>query len=528
MDKTSIKKDCNKDDFQNEKLIDDSIQNNSNQAINKFSNTKDYENNETTIITESENKNEKEKESLWDVLKTIMSLAFPTVLFCIGTILESTICLVFVNNTNNKNSQAMKDALGISFFIFNVSMFSIIIGLISGFEILGSSAFGAKKYKLVGVYLWRARIVAFVFSCLLLFILYYCFVPVLNFLKFSDEIIYYAQRFINIFVIVILAEVFFRSNYVYLNIADKSYVNTIIVCINLALHFLWCYLFIIVLDMDTLGAGISMLISQTLNAVISSLYISIYKPIPDSVFWINKKCFKDLWSYMKITLPSTFLICAEWWSFEILAIFALNLSREAYDDHVVVYNIYTVYCEFMVGVTTSLTIMCSSAIGDKDHIKARRYFKINFLFSLIMQIIMALILFLLANIVIPLFANDQIQTDRIKNNIHLLSIICIIDLCQFCSNSFAKSCGKLYVTFTICFISLYIIQPSLTFIFAFKLKLGLIGIWLACGASLIVLLISYNVYILTFDYNEIVLEMEKKINQDNEIFNKIFEKEFID
>lgn len=43
----------------------------------------------------------------------------------------------------------------------------------------------------------------------------------------------------------------------------------------------------------------------------------------------DRTVFKNWGEYLKISLPSTVMLCAEWWAYELLMVFAGNISVEA-------------------------------------------------------------------------------------------------------------------------------------------------------------------------------------------------------
>lgn len=485
-------------------------------------------------IDEEEINNKDKKDDLIEqtplmIIKEIISFSFPTIIFFLAVVLQSTICLIMINKRYSDNlveANAMKEGMGFAIFIFNLSMLSLIVGLISGFEILGSAAYGAKKYDLIGIYLWKARIVGYAIAIIVLAVLFFAFKPIMIAAGNTDLEIYYGQRFVYFFIFGILFEVLFRSNFIYINISQKSWINSIIVLINLIIFTGICYLMVFQLNLDTLGAGLSILIGQALNALLTTLYMWYYEPIPNTIFMINKKCFKDLWSYLRISLPSTLLMCAEWWSFEILAIFAI-LSK-CYEEHIVVYNVYSLLCTFIGGFATSTTVMCSNAMGEKNHLKARRLFKYNYLFVLSFQTFIGGLFAILNKHIVYLYTTDEEQIKSIQTTIYILSLLTVFDATQYVLNCFSKSCGKLWLTSSICILVLYGVQTLMAFIFSYVFNWGLEGIWLASIIALLILEISYFIIIYMIDYDDAVIQIAKNLDHDKKEIEHILEEEIIE
>jgi MATE family multidrug resistance protein len=102
--------------------------------------------------------------------------------------------------------------------------------------------------------------------------------------------------------------------------------------VTTVLHMGWGYLFIIYLDMGVLGAAIALNITFCLNFAVQEFYIrfidwSFFREYVTPLFqrstlnWIGTK------EFLKLAVPGTMMQCAEWWAFEVLAIFAGMLGK---------------------------------------------------------------------------------------------------------------------------------------------------------------------------------------------------------
>jgi len=452
--------------------------------------------------------------SLKSVIWQITKLCFPTALFVLGINLQITLSLIFIGQ--KYDDPDMRDAIGISVLFINILLISIVIGLNTGFELLGSNAHGKKDYRLLGIYMHRSKIVTFMICTVLAIIVFVFIGDVCDLMEMNDNYKKYTIRFARVFIFVYIPEVQFRVNSTYLNIVDLAFVNTIIVLGTFLFHILDCYIFINWLELDTLGAGLSILISQLLNAIISTLYIEYKKPIPESIFWINKQCFYSLWDYLKIALPSTVLLATEWWAFEFLSIFAIMLGQRSYDAHVILFNMFMALCGSVFGFTTASTILVSNALGQGNSKQAKRVFIITFIYGVSFQVILALGLFIFKNFFIGLYTDDKELIDKASKVVNIIGIMIIFDMSQFFLNSYCKSCTKLCVTTIICVVNFYCIQLSLAYVFSHVLEWDVFGIWFAILMNEIILIICYLIYVATFNYDEIVKAVQAKLQEDND------------
>lgn len=81
--------------------------------------------------------------------------------------------------------------------------------------------------------------------------------------------------------------------------------------------------------MGITGTSLSTFITYVTLFVIITVYASLQKDIKDSWFLPGKETFINIWPYIKLALPTTMMICLEWWAFEVLTLMAGFISIDA-------------------------------------------------------------------------------------------------------------------------------------------------------------------------------------------------------
>ena len=84
------------------------------------------------------------------------------------------------------------------------------------------------------------------------------------------------------------------------------------------LHIFWCWLFTVHYNWGVLGLGIATAITNIGMLLMIEIYSLCIPRIRESLFWPDKHTFKDWGEYCKLGIPASVMLCAEWWSFEIL------------------------------------------------------------------------------------------------------------------------------------------------------------------------------------------------------------------
>lgn len=454
--------------------------------------------------------------SIKEMVKKISSISIPTILFFICIYLQQVINLIFIGNEfEGEEKKKMIDAIGISNLYTNCFLLSLASGLVSGFETLGSNAYGAQKYKLLGTYFHRSQLISLLFVGISLVIHYFFAMDILSFFHFDSQLTDYIHDYLFIQMLYVLCDAQFSVNFRYLNIIGQSYINLASLGITLALHPLWCYLLINVFKMGVQGAAVALLISQFINAALGSLYILIKNPLPESLFFYNRDSFRGWCEYLKISIPATVLMCAEWWAFECLAVIAYWASPEDYTVHVLIANLQNIFYCIGMGFGASAAIVVGKYISEGNLVNVKKARIVNYLFALAWMLTFVTTVFIFRKQVLKMFGEDE---EILEVGTPILTLLCVGNLFDFSQSNFSGVCRglrKQFLASLLAILNLYIIQLGLAYLFALYLEMGVYGVWLGAVSSYAIMAFTYLFVMLCFDLNKIKLEIQAKIEHDN-------------
>lgn len=407
--------------------------------------------------------------------------------------------------------------MGISNIYINCSIISIINGLIFGLDILASNAYGARKYGLLGYYYHRAQLISYFILILLLIVHYFYAVKILKLLNIKKEILFYVEKYIYLSLIYCFLDIQFCLNFRYLNIIDKSHFNLTFLLITLILHPLWCYIFMIIFDLRIEGAALALILSQSINCLMGCIYIYIIKPLPESIFMFNKFSFKGWLNYLKISIPSTVLMCAEWWAFEILSIIAATLPQDDFTVHLFTLNISLNSFTVSIGFGICISIISAREFGKGDIQSSKNYLKTTYFCGISIALVVSLLIFFFKNVLFNLLVNEKNLAEKSYITLRYLSLTLIFDVTQHILSSFLKGIGKQWLATAISFLNFYGIQITLALIFTKVLDLGVSGIWLGLFIAAVFASLLYFLIYLRLDFNKVLILTQKRIEEDHMI-----------
>jgi putative MATE family efflux protein len=484
-------------------------------------------NNGKTIVSKYTGLVESEKEQVEDeaiklcfseTVTNIIKIGLPMTLFFLSLYLEQTISLSFIGKTYGNHD--MINAMGIVNLYIDCAYFSLVMGLLGGLDTLLSNALATGNYYLFGLYIHRSRLITYIISVGLVIFHYFYGLKVMSLFGIDKTTLEYCQQFFYPSLVYVLFMIQFNINYRVLSILDRSKVCVYLIVTTTVLHPLWCYLCINVWKFGITGAGFSLVITQVLNTVISSLYLHLHHPRRETYFCINADCFVGWIDYLKFTLPSAFMLFADSMAMELQAVFAIFMTKEDYALHIIVSNIANIFVTMTHGFGVAATVMIAEKIA-KNLIKESKAIAIySFILAEIVMSGIVIILILFRNSIIGLFIDDESLISKGGALVVVLALAEIFDITYGVLSCIYKGLGKQRQASVIAFVQFYVIQTVLTYILGIKLGFGVIGIWLSILTGNLLATLIYLFFLTRFNFEQINKETTERLEKDQKLILK--------
>jgi MATE family multidrug resistance protein len=495
-----------------------------NKIVDEIS-TKDIETDEedhTPNILNNSNTVQNSHEIITDIAfknfaKQSAAIALPSILFFLCYNFMGMLNLIFIGQKHNNDD--MIKGMGISNLYINCTLMAIVQGLLSGLDTLCSNAYSLKKYKLMGIYLNRARIIGYFATIILVTFHIFTVKHVLGLFRLNEEVIKYGSKYTYALLVYIFFDVHSMVNFRFLNVVRKSQINFYIFLFALLLHPVWNYIFIFYLDLDVIGAGISYALSRFIVFVLSSIYLHFYNPLPESYFFFTKACFTGLWDFTKFSFGAMLLFCAEWWSYEVQAFIAISIGEDDYAVHVILTQFSSLLFSIPIGFSFSTTILTGEYVAKSSNKVVRKVAYFSLLIGFVTMALVMLIFFLLRNYVFRIF----LDIDRlIQKGTPIVPILCmyqIFDVIQGVLSSVMRGLRKQFIATLLTLIQFYVIQTSMSYLLGKVLGLGVYGMWLGMSTGTFSAIVLYSITFLCTDLNKVRVETLEKLEKDNQVLN---------
>lgn len=396
----------------------------------------------------------------------------------------------------------------------NMVCFSIALGMNGALDTLISQAYGNKQYYLSGCFLNRGRIMQFIFFIIETIILLFT-KEILIGLGQEEATAGAAQQYIITLLPGLFAMTQFETVRRYLQAMDIFYVGMYIGIVTTVLHVLWSFIFVIQLEMGVTGASLSTCITYWLNLIIITVYISFKSDVvePSSWHFFNKDSFKGWSEYLTYGLPSAFMLCCEWWAFEVLALFAGLLSVNELAANVILFNIFMFLFMVPHGISNATCTLVGNSLGEGKPETSKKFVYTSLITITFLTLLLISAMVIFRNPVAYIYTQKEEVVELITHIIPLFSVMMFFDNFQGVARGSITAIGYQKYGSMIA-MNYWIFSIPFSYILTFHFDLRLQGIWLGTPVGSVVVSILFAVIIMRLDWNKVAEESKERLERD--------------
>lgn len=319
---------------------------------------------------------------------------------------------------------------------------SLLIGMASGLETLCGQAYGAKQYHMLGIYLQRAIFVLYMVSLPVAF-LWWNMGPVLLFLGQDPLICEMAGRYARWLLPVVFATATLQPLVKFLQTQSVVLPMALFSVATLCFHIPFCYLLVYKFGVGYRGAAIASGVSNWLNVLLLALYVKYSARCKRTWTSFSVEAFNDLPAFFKLAIPSTVMICLEYWSFEGLVILSGLLPNPQLETSTLSISLTTIALLYMVpfGISASVSTRVSNELGAGRPNAAKASVAIGVGMGLAEGTLMATGLYMGRNLWGWAFTSEMEVVDYVSRCMPFLATITIMDSVQGVVSGVARGCG---------------------------------------------------------------------------------------
>ncbi|XP_068641461.1 protein DETOXIFICATION 27-like [Aristolochia californica] len=360
--------------------------------------------------------------------------------------------------------------------IFGFSL-GLLLGMASALETLCGQAFGAKHYRMMGVYMQRSWIVLFCVGVLLLPI-YIFTTPILKLIGQPDDIAEQAGQ-VSIWLIPLhFAFVFHFPLQRFLQCQVKNHIIAYGSAASLVINVFLNWLFVQRFHMGLFAATLILNLSWWILVFVQFAYaVGGWCPLTWTGF--TMEAFSGLWEFVKLSAASGVMLCLENWYYRVLILLTGNLknAKVAVDALSICMTINGWEMMIPLGFFAGTGVRVANELG-AGHGKAAKFATIvSVCTSIVIGVLFWILIVGLHDKFALIFTNSPIVIDAVNKLSILLAFTILLNSVQPILSGVAVGSGWQAIVAYINVGSYYFIGVPLGIFLGWVFKLGVLGIW---------------------------------------------------
>jgi MATE family multidrug resistance protein len=413
---------------------------------------------------------------LFSKIALIARLSGPVMASCCLQMASGIILMYYAGRLSAKTKDvAIFAGVSMANMFANVSWFSLVVGMSSAVETLGSQNNGAKNYREVGIILQRSIVVL---SMLLLPVsLLWLFVgDIFAALGTDPDICLVMHRFLLVRLFSMPVDVISRSYAKYLiclglTKPDMCSQITAVTCTavfgGLAVHYF---------DLDYDGLAASSVLAVYVS-FLTLLGTSMWDPaVRRTIQPPSREAFTKLSEFVKLGLPGIAMLCAEWWAFEFLTIFASRISAEAVAYQTVMQQMSSFAYMAPLGLSAAASTVVGNSIGAGEIALAKELSRILVLCFFVLESFVSPTILFYGSDYVSLFSEDPTVLSMSRRSIPIIAAFTVADGLSAVLSGITRGAGRQHLGATGNVMAYYLCGLPLAYYFAFHTSLGVVGL----------------------------------------------------
>lgn len=438
----------------------------------------------------------------------LLHLALPLVLQNIAGYTLSVVAAAFIGHLNDPVSLSAAVLAG-SFY--NISGYSLVIGLSAGMETLCGQAFGAENYPMLGLVLQRALLICWV-ACVPISVVWSQAHRLLSALGQAPEIVEGASRYLRIATPALYLSCVSSCLYRYLVTQQEVRPSTLCTIITAALCPFYNWLLIYKYKMGLDGGAWAFVLSTGTY----SLLLLVYTCVRDARraarrhpqhTWpgFSWRALEGWASYLHYALPAAAMICMEWWIFECVIFMAGSLGEFA-DVAVAVMGLsfHITSWTYMIPMSlgTAANTRVANALGAGSPASARRSAVVALLTAVATQLAISATLFLGRHSIARVFTQEEQVIHHVGRIIPVLAWSVLGDGMVAVLGGVLRGSGHQAMGALLNLCGYWLVGCPLAMLLGFKLRWDVVGFWCGLATATTLQAVILSVAVSRFDWQQ--------------------------
>ncbi|KAL8493535.1 hypothetical protein ACS0TY_024651 [Phlomoides rotata] len=442
------------------------------------------------------------KRKVVDESRKIWKVAAPNVIARVSSFGTVVLTQSFIGHISSSDlsGYALVQALTVQF------VNGVLLGMSSATETLCGQAFGAKQYRMLGIYLQRSWLIDLITLTMLLPFFIFA-TPIFNLLGEEQQVAKSAGYVSLWFIPHVYGVIFSLTIQMFLQAQQKNMIIAWLASLQFVIHILLSWLFVFVFDFGTPGAMIALIMSTWFVVLGEFIYI-FCGWCPDTWSGFTLAATKDLLPVVKLSMSSGLMVCLELWYYAILVLLAgyMQNAEVAISAFSICFNITAWILMIIIGIMGAACVRVANELGRGDAKATKFSIKVLLTTSSLIGLFFWILCLVFGAKIGYLFTNEEEVVQSISDLSLLLAFTVLLGSIFPVLSGVAVGAGlqaKVAVINLVCF---YLIGLPIGGVLGYVTHLQVKGIWigLTCGVVTQTLSLSFMVWRTNWD-DEVII-----------------------
>lgn len=391
---------------------------------------------------------------------------------------------------------------------YNITGLAVIEGMATSLDTFCAQAYGARRYAKVGLYFWRCTLMIAV-AVVPITVLWWTAASWLAVLVPQPALLQDVQLFLRVASAGLPGLVLFETGKRYVQAQGCYEAGTWVLALAVPVNVGLCVA--LVRQIGFIGAPLALAATHWALAVLLGAYCIYWEPRTlqcSYPVWASRRHLKralthwgGMWS---LAFPGLVMIESEYLSFEVLTLMSTRFGVEAIAAQSVVANagslIYQV--PFAMGCVVSTRV--GGRVGRGELAGARRTVRAGYWVAAVVGTVNCVLLVVGRGAVARLFTQDAGVIALAERLVPILAVNQVADAVATFGAAVLRGQGRQRVGGALNVVAYYAVGLPVSGWLAFgPLQMGLAGLWVGCGAGIVVLAVAASVWVRKSDWREI-------------------------
>ena len=415
----------------------------------------------------------------------------------------------------------------------SVSAWSIAFGAATALDTLCSQAWtGSHDKTLVGVHLQRALVI-FSLMFIPIALVWWNATAILLALNQDLELANYAGkngtemsaldglidsmagRFLRYLLLGAPAYIAFEATKKFLQAQGIMRASTYVLIIVSPINLLTNYTLVHVepFRLGFIGAPLATSISYWLMLILLLLYIYFIDGHKAWGGW-TRECLRDWWPFLRLAVPGIFMVCSEWWAFELVALAASYLGTVGLAANSILLTSSSAMYTIPFGISVAASNRVGNALGEGHAQKARLASMMALVLAVMFASINSTFFMCTRQWFGYLFTSEPDVVERVSHILPLCALYQIADGLTGVSTGIMRGLGRQKVAAWINLIAYYVISFPLAYFLTFHAGWGLFGLWTGLTVALFLCAIGELSILSVIDWQQEMRKARARVRKE--------------